>query len=211
MRFLKEMCRLYAVTDRACLRNGLSLAAAVELSLKGGVSMLQFREKELRGEERLREALSVQKVCKDYSIPFIVNDDVELAAEISADGVHIGQEDMDIRAARLRLGDSAIIGVTAKTVEQAVYAESGGADYLGSGAVFSSSTKPGAVPLSFDGLSRITHSVNIPVVAIGGIDLRNASALMGLGLSGIALVRGIFGEEDIEESSRRLATIAAGL
>lgn len=207
MRFHRDMLRLYAVTDRSWT-NEVSLRKQVEQALRGGITMLQLREKSLDEAAFEQEARELKKLCADRHIPFIINDNVALAERVDADGVHIGQSDMELKQARALLGPDKIIGVTAKTVEQAKAACAGGADYLGSGAAFGSSTKPDAIPMSRDLLRRITESVPIPVVAIGGIHAGNAAGLAGCGIAGIAVVSGIFAANDIEEETKRLRAIA---
>ena len=166
--------------------------------------MIQIREKELDEAHFEQEAREIQQLCKSYKVPLIINDNVALAKRIHADGVHIGQSDMQLVSAREILGDDKIIGVTAKTVEQAKEAEASGADYLGSGAVFGSNTKTDAKPMDHALLQRICESVSIPVVAIGGITSENAVRLSGRGIAGIAVVSGIFANPDIEAETRHL-------
>lgn len=199
----REQLKLYAVTDRSWLGNE-TLYEQVEKALKGGATMVQLREKELDEAAFRQEAEEILKLCRNYHVPFIVNDNVELAKSIGADGVHIGQSDMELTRAREMLGQDAIIGVTAKTVEQAKAAETGGADYLGSGAVFGSSTKLDAKPMDHALLQEICESVHIPVVAIGGITGENVMKLSGRGMAGVAVVSGIFACPDIEEGTRKL-------
>lgn len=199
----REQLKLYAVTDRSWLGNE-TLYEQVEKALKGGATMVQLREKELDEAAFRKEAEELLKLCRNYHVPFIVNDNVELAKSIGADGVHIGQSDMELTRAREMLGQDAIIGVTAKTVEQAKAAETGGADYLGSGAVFSSSTKLDAKPMDHALLQEICESVHIPVVAIGGITGENVMKLTGRGMAGVAVVSGIFACPDIEAGTRKL-------
>ncbi|MCI7321799.1 MAG: thiamine phosphate synthase [Lachnospiraceae bacterium] len=199
----REQLKLYAVTDRSWLGNE-TLYEQVEKALKGGATMVQLREKELDEAAFRQEAEEILKLCRNYHVPFIVNDNVELAKSIGADGVHIGQSDMELTRAREMLGQDAIIGVTAKTVEQAKAAETGGADYLGSGAVFGSSTKLDAKPMDHALLQEICESVHIPVVAIGGITGENVMKLTGRGMAGVAVVSGIFACPDIEEGTRKL-------
>ena len=199
----REQLKLYAVTDRSWLGNE-TLYEQVEKALKGGATMVQLREKELDEAAFRQEAEELLKLCRNYHVPFIVNDNVELAKSIGADGVHIGQSDMELTRAREMLGQDAIIGVTAKTVEQAKAAETGGADYLGSGAVFGSSTKLDAKPMDHALLQEICESVHIPVVAIGGITGENVMKLSGRGMAGVAVVSGIFACPDIEEGTRKL-------
>ena len=199
----REQLKLYAVTDRSWLGNE-TLYEQVEKALKGGATMVQLREKELDEAAFRKEAEELLKLCRNYHVPFIVNDNVELAKSIGADGVHIGQSDMELTRAREMLGQDAIIGVTAKTVEQAKAAETGGADYLGSGAVFGSSTKLDAKPMDHALLQEICESVHIPVVAIGGITGENVIKLTGRGMAGVAVVSGIFACPDIEAGTRKL-------
>ena len=201
---------LYAITDRSWL-NGRTIAQVVEEAILGGVTMIQYREKSLKGQELLEEAVTVQKVCGRYGIPFIINDDPYLAKDINADGVHLGQGDMPINEARKLLGSDKIIGITAKTVEQALAAERDGASYLGSGAMFGSSTKTDAKKMTVDELRSITGSVSIPVVAIGGITADNVSTLDKTGIAGVAVVSAVFAGENITEDTKKLRSIVASL
>ena len=201
--FDKNCLRLYAVTDRSWLGDE-TLYTQVEKALKGGATMIQIREKELDEAHFEQEAREIQQLCKSYKVPLIINDNVALAKRINADGVHIGQSDMQLVNARELLGNDKIIGVTAKTVEQAKEAEASGADYLGSGAVFGSSTKTDAKPMDHALLQQICESVSIPVVAIGGITSGNAIQLSGRGIAGIAVVSGIFANPNIEAATRHL-------
>lgn len=216
---------LYGITDRRWTKN-LTLAKQVEQAIVGGATIIQYREKNLTGAEKKTEAIEIQKICKKYNVPFLINDDVELAKEIDADGVHLGQGDMEISKAREILdekilgcdtcsGDAKaskctrkIIGITAKTVEQAKLAEAGGADYLGSGAVFGTSTKTDAKPMEHELLDQICASVSIPVVAIGGIEKDNIMKLKGRKMSGFAVVSAIFKNEDITEATIELRKLA---
>lgn len=198
-----ENCLLYAVTDTSWLR-GRTLAQQVEEALRGGATMVQLREKELQGEALEQEAREILAICRQYGVPFLINDDVMLAKKIGADGVHVGQDDMSAAKARELLGEDAIIGVTARTVEQALAAQEAGADYLGSGAVFGTSTKKDAKPMDPAYFQQICESVSIPVVAIGGVTLDNIRELEGRKMSGFAIVSGIFAAEDIETRTRDL-------
>ena len=204
MKFQKEFLLCYAVTDRHWLKPGQRLAEAVRQAIEGGASMIQLREKHQSEEELQEEALEVQAVCREYQVPFLINDDVELAVKIDADGVHVGQDDMAAEKARALLGPEKIVGVTAKTAEQAQAAYAAGADYLGSGAVFGTSTKPEAKPMSREQLASICRCVPIPVVAIGGITAENVSELAGTGIAGVAAVGGIFGQPDISAAAKTL-------
>ena len=203
MKFAESMLRLYAVTDRSWVGTQ-TLYEQVEAALRGGVTCVQLREKELNPEDFLAEAKEIKTLCARYGVPLIINDNVELALKVDADGVHVGQEDMDARDVRNLIGADKILGVTAKTVEQAQKAQLAGADYLGSGAVFGSTTKPNAKPMSRELLQTICASVSIPVVAIGGIHRGNIASLAGTGIRGAAVVSGIFAAADIEEECFRL-------
>lgn len=203
MKFAESMLRLYAVTDRSWLGNQ-TLAQQVEQALRGGATCVQLREKELNDTDFLAEARELKALCARYGVPLIINDNVELALEVDADGVHVGQEDMDARDVRGLIGPDKILGVTAKTVEQAQKAQQAGANYLGSGAVFGSTTKLNARPMTKELLQSICQSVTIPVVAIGGIHRGNIAFLEGTGIRGAAVVSGIFAAADIEEECRIL-------
>lgn len=198
---------LYAVTDRAWT-GPKSLKEQVEEALRGGVTCVQLREKELQKEEFLREAVELKALCEDYKVPFIVNDNVEIAIKCGADGIHVGQEDMQAADVRALVGENCIIGVTAKTVEQALAAQRAGADYLGVGAVFSSPTKPDAKGITHQMLKEICAAVSIPVVAIGGITKENMMELAGSGADGVALVSAVFAAEDIEAECRELRVLS---
>ena len=207
MRFDKGMLRLYAVTDRRW-EGALSLLRQVELALQGGATMVQFREKHLQGAEKEALARELLVLCRSYGVPLIINDDAELAKKVGADGVHVGQSDLAAQEARRMLGPQAIIGVTARTVEQARAAQAAGADYLGSGAVFGTSSKSDARPLSGEELRAICAAVTIPVVAIGGIHAGNVLALCGCGQAGVAVIGGIFGQPDIRQAARELLALS---
>lgn len=196
---------LYAVTDRSWLR-GETLYSQVEKALKGGATFMQLREKDLDEKTFLEEAVEIQKLCRKYQVPFVVNDNVEIALQMDADGVHVGQEDMEAGAVRAKLGPGKIIGVSAQTVDQAIQAEKNGADYLGVGAVFATGTKLDATDVSYDTLKAICSAVSIPVVAIGGITKDNLMELKGSGIDGIAVVSAIFAADDIEDAARQLRT-----
>ena len=193
----ERIMRLYLVTDSAWI--GIkTLPEQVEEALKGGVTCVQLREKELDDEEMLKEAIEIKALCRKYGVPFIVNDNVEVALACDADGVHIGQQDMEAGEVRQKIGKDKIMGVSAQTVEQAIRAEWNGADYLGVGAVFATSTKMDADTVSYETLKDICASVNIPVVAIGGINADNILKLYGAGAEGIAVVSAVFASNDIE-------------
>ncbi len=210
MKFCREHLALYAVTDRACL-GGRRLADAVEAAIRGGVTMVQLREKRIDRRDFLAEAEELARICRDFGVPFIVNDDVEIALLSHADGVHLGQDDTDAREARRILGKDAVIGVTARSADEAVAAEAAGADYLGVGAVFGTATKTDTRNIGVDGLRAITRAVRIPAVAIGGVKPSNISALTGSGASGVAVVSAIFGADDIESACRELKAAVGGI
>ncbi|MBP3568257.1 MAG: thiamine phosphate synthase [Lachnospiraceae bacterium] len=203
MKFQEEQLLLYAVTDRAWVGKQ-TLLEQIEDALRGGVTLVQLREKELSEAEFIEEAILVRKLCHRYRVPLIINDNVEVALKSGADGVHVGIEDQPVAEIRKRVGEDFIIGATAKTVEQAKAAEVSGADYLGVGAVFPSPTKKNAIRITRDQLREICTSVSIPAVAIGGISSINMSELKGGGMSGIAVVSAIFAAEDIEEAAGKL-------
>lgn len=202
-----EMLRLYAVTDRAWVGK-LTLPQQVEAALKGGVTCVQLREKNLADSSILAEAREISALCKQYRVPFILNDNVALAAQCGADGVHLGQEDMDPAQARRILGPDAIIGVSAHNVAEAKAAVAAGADYLGCGAMFATTTKTNVTALPKETLRAICAAVGVPVVAIGGISKQNLLSLAHCGEAGVALVSAIFAAEDIEEECRELRRLA---
>lgn len=206
MRISRENLRLYAVTDRRWLR-GRTLCEQIGQAILGGVTCVQLREKDLKPEDFLREAAEVKALCMKYGVPLIINDSAEIALRAGADGVHVGQKDQNAAELRKAAGDRLIIGVSAATPEEAVRAEHDGADYIGCGAVFSTSTKTNTRPVSRELLSEICASVQIPVVAIGGITEENAGLLKGTGIAGIAVVSAIFAQENIREAAARLNRI----
>ncbi len=199
----KKDLLLYAVTDRHWL-NGRTLYSVVKESLDGGVTFLQLREKELDEAHFLEEAKELQQLCREYRVPFVVNDNVDIAAAMNADGVHVGQSDMEAGDVRTKLGPDKIIGVSAQTVEQAVLAEKHGADYLGVGAVFLTGSKDDAEDVSYDTLKAICEAVSIPVIAIGGITQENVQELSGSGICGIAVISAIYAQKDIQKASENL-------
>ncbi len=207
MNFSKKSLLLYAVTDRQWL-NGRHLSDVVEEALRGGATILQLREKSLPHDDFLALAREIVPIARRWNVPLLINDDVEVALECGADGVHVGQSDVSLREARLRLGPRAIIGVSSHTVEEAVAAEAGGADYLGVGAVFPTGTKANARPLSFEALKSVAGSVKIPCVAIGGISAENMCKLRGSGVCGAAVVSAIFAASNVEAATRKLADLA---
>ena len=203
MKLDKKDLLLYAVTDRSWL-NGETLYSQVEKALKGGATFIQLREKDLDSEAFLKEAKELKKLCKEYNVPFVVNDNVDIAVKIGADGVHVGQSDMKAGDVRKKLGKDKIIGVSAQTVEQAVMAEKHGADYLGVGAVFPTSSKDDAQEVDYETLKAICQAVQIPVIAIGGINAQNVDRLKGSGICGVAVISAIFAQEDIKEAAKEL-------
>ncbi len=203
MKFDKKNLLLYAVTDRRWLR-GETLAQQVERAIRGGAGFIQLREKYLCGESFLKEAKEIKELCAGYRVPFVINDRVDIAMQADADGVHVGQSDMEAGNVREILGPEKIIGVSAQTVEQALCAEEHGADYLGVGAVFSTGSKEDAVEVSRETLKEICAAVSIPVIAIGGINAGNISELSGTGICGAAVISAIFAEKDIEKAAGEL-------
>ena len=191
---------LYAITDRHWLR-GRSLKQVVRESLDGGVTFLQLREKELEDSAFLAEAKELQTLCREYHVPFIVNDNVEIALRMDADGVHVGQSDMEAGMVREKIGPDKILGVSAQTVEQAIRAEAQGADYLGVGAVFHTGSKADAEDVSYETLKAICDAVAIPVVAIGGITEDNVKELTGSGICGVAVISAIYAADHIEAAA----------
>ncbi len=203
MNCTKEELLLYAVTDRSWL-HGRTLKEQVKEALDGGVTFLQLREKHIDSGLFLQEAQELKDLCKQYQVPFVINDDVELALKVDADGVHVGQSDMKAGDVRKKLGKDKIIGVSAQTVEQAVMAEKHGADYLGVGAVFPTSSKDDAQEVDYETLKAICQAVQIPVIAIGGINAKNVDRLKGSGICGVAVISAIFAQEDIKEAAKEL-------
>ncbi len=203
----KKAMLLYAVTDRAWTGKQ-SLYEQVESALKGGITCVQLREKELSKEAFLKEAFEIKELCHKYNVPFLINDSVDIAVKCGADGIHVGQEDMAAGSVRALVGEDMIIGVSAHSVEEALEAVKNGADYLGVGAMFSTSTKLDASVLSKQTLSDICNAVDIPVVGIGGLNKHNISELAGTGVDGVALVSAIFAAEDIESECRELYRIS---
>ena len=201
---------LYAVTDRSWL-HGQTLYEQAEQALQGGATFLQLREKELDEAHFKEEAVALKALCRQYGVPFVLDDNVALAIETDADGVHVGQSDMAAGKVRALIGPDKILGVSAQTVEQALLAEKHGADYLGVGAVFHTGTKKDASDVSGQTLKDICAAVHIPVVAIGGITAENMKHLAGSGICGVAVVSAIFAEDDIEEAARRLKCVAAAV
>lgn len=200
MKIGSEKLRLYAVTDRSWLKEGETLAGVLEEMLDAGVTCVQLREKTLDDAAFLSEAKAIGALCRRYGVPFIVNDRPDIAKEAGADGVHVGLSDMGIEKAREYLGDGFIIGGSAHNVQEALAAQAAGADYIGCGAVFGSSTKTDATNLSLEELQAICRAVKIPAVAIGGIRLDNVQRLKGSGIAGVAVISGLFAAEDKKEA-----------
>ncbi len=199
---IKDMMLLYAVTDRAWVGRQ-TLIEQVEDSLKGGVTCLQLREKDLDYTNFLIEAVTIKKLCNKYNVPFIINDNIDIAIKSNADGIHIGQDDIDAKIARELIGENKILGVSVKNVEQAIKAKNDGADYIGVGAIFPTSTKLDATMLSIDELNEICK-IDIPIVAIGGINKNNIEDLKETNIDGVALVSSIYANENIEQATKEL-------
>ena len=199
----KKDLLLYAVTDRSWL-NGETLYSQVEKALEGGATFVQLREKHLDHDAFLQEAKEIKELSAKYQVPFVLDDDVELALEVGADGVHVGQSDMEAGDVRAKLGEDKIVGVSAQTVEQALLAQERGADYLGVGAVFPTSSKDDAVEVDHEMVKAICEAVDIPVIAIGGITKDNVQGLSGCGLCGIAVISAIFAKPDIKKATEEL-------
>ena len=204
MKFCKDQLRLYAVTDSRWLGEGETLSSRVAAAIRGGATFVQLREKEMQGEKLLSLAREIGALCRGMGVPFVVDDDAEIAALAGADGVHVGQSDESAAEARRRIGPDKILGVSAQTVEQALEAERNGADYLGVGAVFPTGSKDDADAVSLDTLKAICNAVHIPVVAIGGIGIKNVVALRGTGISGVAVISALVAREDTEAAAREL-------
>ncbi|MEG0829699.1 MAG: thiamine phosphate synthase [Anaerovoracaceae bacterium] len=203
----KKYMRLYAVTDRGWIGKK-TLAMQVEEAIKGGATCIQLREKEMNDEDFLKEALEIKSLCQTYHVPLFINDNVDVAMKCGADGIHVGQQDMEVSHVRQKISKNMILGVSTQTVEQARMAERNGANYLGVGAVFTTATKLDADSVSTETLKAICKAVSIPVVAIGGINKQNIIKLSGTGIDGVALVSSIFASEDIESECRQLRALA---
>lgn len=198
---------LYAVTNRAWVGK-MSLYEQVEEALKNGATCVQLREKELDEESFLKEAIELKKLCGKYHVPFIINDNVDIAVKCGADGIHVGQEDMKAKAVRSLVGENMLIGVSAHTVEEALEAVKNGADYLGLGSVFSTSTKKDVDVMPFETLKAICEAVEIPTVAIGGISEENIERLSGSGVDGVAVVSAVFGAKDPGKATAKLLKLS---
>lgn len=204
MNISEKQLTLYAVTDRRWLQNGQTLAGQVEQAILGGVTVVQLREKHAGAAEFLALAQDVKQVTDRYQVPLIINDNLEVALAVDAAGIHVGQADLAAAAVRQTMGDKKVVGVSAQTVEQALAAEQAGADYLGVGAVFPTSSKADAVEVDFATLQAICRAVQIPVVAIGGITAENMTALQGSGIVGVAVISAIFGKPDVKKAAQDL-------
>lgn len=216
----KQYLALYGVTDRWWVKQKLEKAGIpvtddalreglledTRAALEGGMTYVQMREKgdPMTEDELLTEALALKALCAEYGVPFVIDDDVELAVKCGADGVHVGQSDMACVEARRALGSAKVVGVSAQTVEQAVQAEKDGADYLGVGAVFPTGSKDDADDVSHDTVKAICEAVNIPVIAIGGISKNNVGQLAGLGLDGVAVISAIYASDDLKAATEDL-------
>ena len=212
MNFTKDEIRkamlLYAVTDQSWLKENQTLFSVCEDVLSNGATFLQIREKDLDANAFEAEAAKLKKLCHRYHVPYVVNDSVEIALAIDADGIHVGQSDIMGRDIRSLIGPDKILGISAGTVEEAVAAEAAGADYIGVGAVFGTSTKRNARNLSVEKLQEICRAVSIPVVAIGGIHAGNLLELSGSGVDGVAVVSAIFAADNPGEATARLLELA---
>ncbi len=200
MQIKKEDMLLYVVTDRTWLGDN-TLAKQVKETLISGATMIQMREKEISFEEFEAEAKEIIKLTKHYKVPFIINDRIDVAIAVDADGVHLGQGDEGIKATREKLGYDKIIGLSAHSVKEALAAQESGADYIGVGAVFNTNTKSDANTINIDTLKEICNSVSIPVVAIGGISKDNISKLYGTGVDGVAVISAIFAQSNIMKAT----------
>lgn len=207
---VKKAMLLYAITDRTWLGNN-SLYEQVEDAIKGGATFIQLREKNLSYEKFLEEAKKIKGITDKYGVPFVINDNVEIAKEIDADGVHVGQSDTEAKRAREILGKDKIIGISAGNLKEAIEAEKNGADYIGIGAMFHTDTKSDATSVTFEEAKEITSKVNIPVVAIGGINSENIISLKGTGVDGVAVISAIFSHENIYEATHKLRKLAEEL
>ncbi len=212
MKFTKDEIRkamlLYAVTDQMWLKEGETLPCVVEEVLKNGATFLQIREKDLAPDAFEAEAEKLKTLCAHHAVPFVVNDSVEIALQCDADGVHVGQSDIKGRDIRSIIGPDKILGISAGTVEEAIAAEKAGADYIGVGAIFGTSTKKNARSMTMERLKEIVSSVSIPVVAIGGISTENILQLCGSGVDGVAVVSAIFAAENPGKATANLLKLA---
>ncbi|MBQ3379842.1 MAG: thiamine phosphate synthase [Clostridia bacterium] len=204
---LRKSMHLYAITDRKFLKEGQTLADQVREAIEGGATFIQIREKNISFDEYVRLSKEVKAVTDEYGVPFVVNDDVDVALACGADGAHVGQEDLDSGEARRKLGPNAILGVSASSVEELLAAVESGADYLGVGAIFPTGTKLDADPVTYEMLKKICEASTVPIVAIGGISKDNILKLKGSGIDGVAIVSAIFGADDIRKSAAELSRL----
>lgn len=207
MKFSKEQLKLYAITDRSWLKNDQTICDIVEEAILGGATMIQIREKEISKEKFIEEVYKIKPICKTYNIPLIINDDLEIALNCEADGVHLGQSDLTENFSRKDIPSAMILGISAQNLSQALKAESFGADYLGVGAVFPTDTKKDADNLNLDILKEITSNVSIPVVGIGGINLTNIPLLKGSQIAGVSIISAIFASDDIIKTTKELSRV----
>ena len=210
MRLDKKYMQLYAVTDRAWTGNK-TLYEQIKEALEHGVTCVQLREKNLDEASFIEEAKKISVLCRQYNTPFIVNDNVNVAIASNADGIHIGQEDMGLKDVRKIVGENMIIGISAHTVEEAKFAQENGANYIGIGAVFETSTKNDVDVIPYEKVKSICDAVDIPKVAIGGINAENILKLKGSGIDGVAVVSAIFGAKDIGKATKELYTLSNNL
>lgn len=194
---------LYLCTDRD-LMSSATLEESVELAVKGGVTVVQLREKKCSSREFYEMAVNVKKITDTYGVPLIINDRADIAAAVNADGVHIGQSDMPIAAVRKIIGENKIIGVSAARLEEAVMAQKEGADYLGVGAMYATNTKTDARPVTMEELKKIRNAVEIPIVCIGGINMDTLWNFKNIGIDGLAVVSAIVAKEDVEGAAREM-------
>ena len=209
MRVNADAMTLYAVTDRTWVED-TTLMNQVKEALEGGITFLQLREKHLSKEEFIKEAREMKELSKEYKVPFVINDNIEVALAVDADGVHIGQDDMSVEEARKLLGEDKIIGVSAHNVEEAIKAQKGGADYLGVGAMFPTGTKTDAESVSMEELQKIRTAVSLPIVVIGGINKGNAGRFKPMGIDGLAVVSAIIAQSDIKAAAAELKDLFCG-
>ena len=203
--------RLYAVTDRAWAADEDALMDQIAAAIDGGAGIVQLREKHLDHDAFLREARRFVALCREKGVISIINDAVDIAAAVGADGVHVGQSDLAAGRAREVLGPDKLIGVSAHSVEEALAAQAAGADYLGVGAAFVTGTKADAAPISRDTIWAITAAVDIPVVAIGGISRDNITELAGCGLDGVAVVSALFAQKDVKAAAKELYALSESI
>ena len=215
MKFTRDEIRkamlLYAVTDRAWAADEDALMDQIAAAIDGGAGIVQLREKHLDHDAFLREAQRFVALCREKGVVSIINDAVDIAAAVGADGVHVGQSDLAAGRAREVLGPDKLIGVSAHSVEEALAAQAAGADYLGVGAAFVTGTKADAAPISRDTIRAITAAVDIPVVAIGGISRDNITELAGCGLDGVAVVSALFAQKDVKTAAKELYALSESI